>query len=97
MFTFAEILTEHGITIDLALRSPVCFQKPPTGAELDSLLGHVREFLKREDSSVDTSTGNPIQKAVAIICEVNVQRARLQRAQETRETAADHWSKFRFE
>ena len=95
MATFAKILTEHGV--ELTLGRPMGFQVPPTSTQLDSLLEQVRAFLKREDSSEDTSTDHIIQKAVGIICEVNVQRARLQRAQETRETAVGHWSKFRFE
>lgn len=94
MSTFAKILADYHVKLRLGY--PMRFQEPPTADQLDSLLGQVREFLKRQDSSEDTSTDHPIQKAVTIICEVEVQRARLQRAHETREAAAGHWSKFRF-
>lgn len=94
MSTFAKILTNN--RVKLTLGDTMCFQEPPTADQLDSLLEQVGEFLKRHDSSEDTSTDHPIRKAVTIIFKAEVHRARLQRARETQETAADHWSKFRF-
>jgi len=95
MYNIEQILAMHGTK--LTLGCPMRFPEPSTGDELDGLLEQVREFLKRQDSSEDTSTVYPIQKAVTIIFAVEVLRARLQRAHKTREAAASHWSKFSFE